>query len=122
MKNASILLLLLAVLVTLGAPPKVNYPVRFTYINSINSWNSQNDILAGMGVPGFAPSHSYNYVALAFWSFVGPLDMAKVWDDPVQFIKPHPQLGSTKDAMQKAIKKKYNDAGISLMISAFGAT
>jgi hypothetical protein len=118
MKNA-IFILLLAIL-TSGAPPKVNYPVRFTYINSINSWNSQNDILAGMGIPGYAQAHSYNYIALAFWSHVGLLDMAKVWDDPVKYIKPHPDLGSTKDQMQKAMKKKYNDAGISILVSAFG--
>lgn len=120
MKNA--ILILLFVLVTIGAPPKVNYPVRFTYINSINSWNSQADIIAGLGVPGYAKSHPYNYIALAFWSFSGPLDMAKVWDDPVKYIKPSPDLGSTKDQIQKSIKKRYNDAGISLFISAFGAT
>ncbi len=120
MKNA--ILILLFVLVTLGAPPKVNYPVRFTYINSINSWNSQADILAGLGVPGYAKSHPYNYIAFAFWSFSGPLDMAKVWNDPVKYIGASPDLGSTKDQIQKSIKKKYNDAGISVFISAFGAT
>lgn len=95
MKNATILILLL-VTVALGVPPKVNYPVRFTYINSINSWNSQKDILSGMGVPGYAQPHKYNYIALAFWSYIGLLDMAKVWDDPVKYIGPSADFGSTK--------------------------
>lgn len=31
-------------------------------------------------------------------------------------------MGNTKDAIQKAIKKKFNDNGKYLFISAFGAT
>lgn len=120
MKNA-IFILLFAV-IAICAPPKINYPIRFTYINTINSWTSQANILAGLGVPGYAKPHSYNYIAYAFWSYIGPLDMAKVWNDPVKYIGTSPELGTTKDQIQKSIKKKYNDAGISLFISAFGAT
>ena len=120
MKNAFLILLFALTVAT--APPPVNYPVRFTYINTINSWASQNAILAGLGVPGYAKPHTYNYIAFAFWSFSGPLDMAKVWNDPVKYIGASPDLGSTKDQIQKSIKKKYNDAGISVFVSAFGAT
>jgi chitinase len=121
MKNAYLILIILATL-ALGQRPEVNYPVRFTYINTISSWASQSAILAGLGVPGYAKAHSYNYIAFAFWSYSGPLDMAKVWADPVKYIGTSADLGSTKDQMQKAIKKKYNDAGISVFVSAFGAT
>ena len=120
MKNAFLILLLALTVST--APPPVNYPVRFTYINTIDSWASQSIILAGLGVPGYAKPHIYNYIAFAFWSFSGPLDMAKVWGDPVKYIGASADLGSTKDQIQKSIKKKYNDAGIGVFVSAFGAT
>lgn len=121
MKKAVFILLSLVVL-SLCAPPPIKYPIRFVYIDIISSWASQSTILAGMGVPGYAPAHTYNYVALAFWSYTGPLDMAKAWNDPVKYILPSPALGSTKDAIQKSIKKMYNDAGVYLFVSAFGAT
>lgn len=38
-----------------------------------------------MGVPGFASPTMYNYIALAFWSFNGSLDLVKVWADPLYF-------------------------------------
>jgi chitinase len=50
-----------------------------------------------MGVPGYAPAHPYNYIAFAFWSYNGPLDMAKFWADPVKNIGTSPELGNTKD-------------------------
>lgn len=84
MKNA--LLILLFLVTVLGAPPPLKTPIRFTYINTISSWTSQNSILAGMGVPGYGKNHSYNYIALAFWSQRGPLDMVKTWADPVRYI------------------------------------
>ena len=84
MKNACIILLFIAA--SLAAPPPLKTPIRFTYINTINSWTSQSTILAGLGVPGYAKDHGYNYIALAFWSHVGPLDMAKTWADPVKYI------------------------------------
>jgi hypothetical protein len=118
----SFFLLLLLFTLSLSAPPLLNYPIRLTYINSIQSWSSQSAILAGLGVPGYAKPHTYNYIALAFWSQNGPLDIVKLWGDPVTYIGASQQFGATKDQIQKSIKKKYNDAGISLLISAFGAT
>ncbi len=120
MKNA--ILILFCILIAFAIPPPVSFPVRFTYVDTISSWTSQSAILAGIGVPGYAKSHIYNYIALAFWSYSGPLDMVKAWNDPVKYIGSSPDLGSTKDQIQKSIKKKYNDAGIYIFISAFGAT
>lgn len=48
--------------------------------------------------------------------------MVKTWADPVRYIGASAQLGNTKDQIQKSIKKKYNDAGIYLFVSAFGGT
>lgn len=120
MKNAVFILLL--IVLGMGAKPAVKYPIRFAYIDWINSWSSQSTILAGMGVPGYAPAHNYNYFALAFWSYSGPLDMANKWANAVQYFGTSSLLGTTKDQIQKTIKKMYNDAGVYLFVSAFGST
>lgn len=73
-------------------------------------------------MPGYATSTIYNYVALAFWSSSGPLDIVNIWADPVKFFGPDSVFGSTKDQIQKNLKKKYNDNGVKILISAFGAT
>jgi hypothetical protein len=97
--------------------------VRFVYIDRINQWWPPEKIAAGIGVPGYATDTIYNYVALAFWSYAqGPLDIVNIWADPVKYFSADNPWGNTKDAIQKALKKKYNDAGIKILISAFGAT
>lgn len=45
-----------------------------------------------------------------------------LWDDPVKYFGADSVFGKTKDSIQKSIKKKYNDNGSKLFISAFGAT
>lgn len=99
------------------------YPVRFAYINRINSWWPPEAIAAGLGVPGYAPATIYNYIAFAFWTYSGgPVDIVKLWSDPITYFGSSSVFGSTKLAIQQNIKKKYNDNGIKLLISAFGAT
>lgn len=100
----------------------VNYPVRMAYIDKLNQWWPPEKIAAGMGVPGYATPTIYNYIALAFWSSSGPLDIVNIWADPVKFFGGDSVFGSTKDQIQKNLKKKYNDAGVKILISAFGAT
>ena len=76
-----------------------------------------------MGVPGYAPETLYNFIALAFWSYsAGPMDIVLIWEDPVKYFGGPSKFGSTKDEVQKNLKKMYNDKGIKIMISAFGAT
>lgn len=76
-----------------------------------------------MGVPGYASQTIYNYVALAFWTYAGgPLDIVSIWADPVKYFGGESPFGTTKDQIQKALKKRYNDAGVKILISAFGAT
>ena len=50
-----------------------------------------------MGVPGYAASTIYNYIALAFWSSNGPLDIVSIWADPVKFFGADSVFGKTKD-------------------------
>ena len=106
-----------------GHHHKINYPVRFTYINKINNWWPPEKILADLGVPEHSNYHIYNHIALAFWTFNnGPVDIALLWSDPMKYFgNPNP-FGATKDEAQKNIKAKYNKNGIKIMVSAFGAT
>jgi hypothetical protein len=105
------------------AASKVNYPVRFVYIDRIAQWWPPEKIAAGIAVPGYANDTLYNYVAFAFWSYSsGALDIVNIWADPVKYFGADNPFGSTKEQIQKNLKKKYNDAGVKVLISAFGAT
>ncbi len=65
---------------------RVDYPIRFTYINRISKWWPPSETLAQMAVPEYALPHSYNYVALTFWTCQkGPVDITKMWDDPIKY-------------------------------------
>lgn len=76
-----------------------------------------------MGVPGYAQPTIYNYFVLTFWTYSsGPVDIVKIWSDPIAFMGNSSVFGTNKNQIQKNIKKKYNDNGIKLMISAFGGT
>ena len=72
-----------------------------------------------MGVPGYADPHTYNYVALAFWLTDGPTDIALLWSDPIKYMGT--VFGNTKAEAQSFLKKKYSDAGVKLLVSAFGS-
>jgi chitinase len=98
------------------------YPIRLGYVNTIRSWWPGTNVLAGMGVPGYnSKEFPYNYIVLTFW-IDQPVDMVKVWSDPVTYIGTTTEFGTTKAELQKNIKKRYNEAGIKLLISAFGGT
>jgi len=71
--------------------------VRLAYIDKINQWWPPEKIAAGIGVPGYATSTIYNYIALAFWSSSGPLDIVNIWADPVKYFGADSILGKTKD-------------------------
>jgi len=65
---------------------RVDYPIRFTYVNRVTKWWPPADTLAQMAVPGYSVPHSYNYVALSFWTCEkGTIDTAKMWDEPIKY-------------------------------------
>jgi hypothetical protein len=65
---------------------RIDYPVRFAYINQINTWWPPSATLAEMGVPTYAANHSFNYMALTFWTCKdGPKNTAKLWSDPITY-------------------------------------
>jgi hypothetical protein len=121
MKYLGIVLLLSLVMQT-ESGKKFDYPVRLAYIDKINQWWPPEKIAAGIGVPGYADSTIYNFIVLAFWSSSTPLDIVNIWADPLHYFGNDNPWGSTKDEVQKALKKKYNDNGVKIMVSAFGAT
>jgi len=74
-------------------------------------------------VPGYAPAHEYNYIVLAFWSCNNnPADMALIWASAYEFFAQGNSFGSNTQEIQKALRAKYNEAGIKIMVSAFGST
>ena len=85
MKSCKILIsLLIAVFVVNSG--RVNYPIRFAYSNVISSWWPPSAIADNLNVPGFGTDRIYNYVALAFWNYGGPLDTALLWANALTYM------------------------------------
>mgnify|MGYP001323148856 CR=1 FL=1 len=106
----------------LPANSKISYPIRLAYVNGMNSWWPATAIAAGLGVPGYAQNHSYNYIVLAFWLTSGAADSALVWANPTMYMGTDSVFGKTTSDIQQSLKKLYNNAGVKIMVSAFGAT
>lgn len=105
-----------------NGPPANSYPIRAAYIDRSEYWYGDK-IAVALGVPGVAPPHEYNYILLAFWMCSsGPTDMAGLWTNAYQNFGPENSFGKSNDEIQKNLKKRYNDAGVKIMVSAFGAT
>ncbi len=99
---------------------QVPYPIYFGYANGMASWWG-NGMLAGLGVPGYTPVLPYNYMALSFWLSSGPADLVSLWANAktaMSFVKD----GADTPTIQKILKAYYNNKGMKVIISAFGAT
>ena len=46
--------------------------------------------------------------------------MVLIWKNAYKYFGPKNSFGNDTDSVQKGIKKKYNEAGIKLLVSAFG--
>eukprot|EP00178_Gracilaria_changii_P008214 TRINITY_DN2525_c0_g2_i1.p1 TRINITY_DN2525_c0_g2~~TRINITY_DN2525_c0_g2_i1.p1 ORF type:complete len:108 (-),score=3.55 TRINITY_DN2525_c0_g2_i1:696-1019(-) len=74
-----------------------NYPIRLAYIDRTSSWYGDK-IAAGLGVPGYAQDHDYNYILLAFWSCAGsPKDMAMIWASAWTYFAQGNSFGNSTD-------------------------
>ena len=81
------------------------------------------DVAKGFALPGYAAPHVYNYIIFAFWSCKsGPLDIALAWQNIAGYLGEKNPFGSTNKDVQLGMKKVYNQAGIKILVSAFGAT
>jgi len=99
---------------------KITYPIRLAYIDRSTAWYGDK-IAAGLGVPGYAQPHDYNFILLAFWSCAGaPKDMAMIWASAMTYFAQGNSFGNNTQEIQKALKKIYNAHGIKVLISAFG--
>lgn len=99
---------------------KISYPVRLTYINKLKQWWPPSAIASSMGVPDYS-NHSYNYVALSFWTYAGCVDVAKVWESPSKFMGTESEFGKTDTDIRASLKKLYNKKGVKVLVSAFGS-
>lgn len=98
-------------------------PIRFTYINRLTSWWGAQTVPAALGVPGFTSSPlPFNYIALTFWTYrSGALDAANMWANIGANMGAN-SFGTTTQQIQATLKGYYKQAGIKLLVSAFGAT
>jgi hypothetical protein len=92
-----------------------------TYVDILTTWSTPQLIAAGMGVPTFTKINIYNYVAFTYWLTTGCASVGLVWSNPILFFGTWSQFGSTNDQIQKSLKQLYNNAGIKVLISAFGS-
>lgn len=100
----------------------VSYPIRFAYINKISDWSTANGLARSLGVPGYAPSHIYNYICLSYWTnSYGPVDASLLWDNPSSYFGTRSQFGNNDTAIRNAIKQLYSSKGIKLMLGVFGS-
>jgi len=100
--------------------PSITYPIKFAYVNRVLDWGSPQGVARSLGIPGYS-NHTYNYICLTFWLSSGPADTAGLWDKPSLYFGTD-LFGSTDDQIRANIKNLYAQAGIKLMVSAFGAT
>jgi len=101
--------------------PQNNYPIRAVYIDRMIYWYGMN-VAGNLGLPGYATPHDYNYIIFAFWSCANaPEDVALVWQNISMYLGDNP-WGTTDDEVQIGMKQVYNNAGIQIMVSAFGST
>ncbi|KAH7914241.1 glycoside hydrolase family 18 protein [Hygrophoropsis aurantiaca] len=70
---------------------------------------SDKFVASDNGPPNVTDVAGYNVFALSFWLTSGPADQAQAW-------------ASLDNATRASIKSSYSDAGILLIVSAFGST
>jgi hypothetical protein len=106
-------------------PPRVDasVPIKLTYIDRFAQWWPPSAIAQGLAVPGYTTTTlPFNYIALAFWTYAGgPVDAALVWSNLIYYMGAG-VFGDNNTEIQTNLKQKYADAGIKLIVSAFGAT
>ena len=75
--------------------PANSYPIRAAYIDKMLSWYGMS-VASGLGVPGYAADHEYNYILFAFWTCNGgPVDVGIVWQNLSMYLGDQNPYGST---------------------------
>lgn len=111
--------------VTTTGPKKASSsaPIRFIYINGITDYFGVDLVPTALGVPGFTAGNVYNYVAHTFWTYPNtPLSASSIWSNLLDHFRNDTRYGSTLADAQKTMKSYFTNAGVKLLVSAFGAT
>ena len=90
------------------------------YINRVTSWWGKG-VTRDLGVPGETTSTTidYNYLLLGYWTCQGsPQDIAQLWATIGNYGVENHELGTKY--VQASLRKKYNDNGMRILVSAFG--
>lgn len=99
----------------------LTYPIRWTYISKITEWSTIKGLAKSLGIPGYAPTHIYNYVCLGFWTYsYGPVESAYLWHNPIGYFGTGSPFGSTNTQIRTNIKQIFASKGIKLMLGVFG--
>lgn len=72
-----------------------------------------------MGIPEES-NHGYNLLTLTFWGCDKMSEVVELWENPLPYFTGNSIYGTSKDMVQKELKKKYNEKGIKILVSAFG--
>ena len=98
-----------------------NKPIGFTQVQKITSWWPETNIAKSIGLPGYANTE-YNYFSFGTWSCTNGLgSMSTVFARPLSTFGGN-FLGKTDEAIRDELKKKYQSAGVKVILSAFGDT
>jgi hypothetical protein len=98
-----------------------NKPIGFTQVQRITSWWPEASIAKSIGLPGYANT-KYNYFSFGTWSCTNGLgSMSSVFARPLGTFGSD-FLGDTDEAIRDQLKKRYQDAGKKVILSAFGDT
>jgi hypothetical protein len=91
----NIIIALIVLFITTQSAITINYPIRLTYINTINAWWPPTAIAAQLGVPGYATKTNYNYVVFCFWLSHGPADIVLLWSNITYYFGTDSVFGKT---------------------------
>lgn len=103
-------------------------PVKLIYINRLTSWWGAQTVPAALGVPGFTTTPlPYNYIVHTFWTYSqggsgSGQDAVGMWANLKGNMNDPNPYGTTNDAIQKVLKQNFTNAGVKLLVSAFGST
>lgn len=94
-----------------------------SYVNFLNEWWPPEAIAASIGVPTYSHVYAYNIINLTFWTTnQGPVDAALLWSNAIVYVSADNPWGSTTQQIQQAWINLYHQAGVKVLVSAFGAT
>eukprot|EP01084_Bolivina_argentea_P079120 143581_1 len=103
-------------------------PRFVTYVDKVEGWWPDSNILKAWGVPGFTAPYSYNVINLAFLTSGTASDALAPWVDPTKYFSASTMenitglTNPTDDQFRSSLKQLYSSINVKLMVSCFGAS